>query len=149
MNHPIQANAQEYMSYTKYVSIHSEDRDIVKYPKASLFEIEMPEDINNVVAVKLSSWAFPANYNTFSVLNQNVTMTFVINNPYNPGANMVFNPLEQKIFECLYSSTNEQFVIVIEDGFYNPEQMVTELQNKFNVQIKMTCWATGLWRPHA
>ena len=41
-NHPIQPNAQEYMSYTKYVSIHSEDRDIIKYPNPGFFEIELP-----------------------------------------------------------------------------------------------------------
>ena len=37
--HPIQPNAQEYMSYTKHVSIHSEDRDIIKFPNSSVFEI--------------------------------------------------------------------------------------------------------------
>ena len=134
-NHPLISNSNDYMYYKKYVSIHSEDRDCLKYPISSLFEIELPEDITNVYSLRLINWTFPANYNTFSALNKNITMTFVINNPYNPGANMVFNPLEQKIFECLYSSTNEQFVIVIEDGFYNPEQMVTELQNKFNVAV--------------
>ena len=64
--HPIQPNAQEYMSYTKHVSIHSEDRDIIKFPNSSFFEIELPEDINNVVSVRLSTWTFPANYSTFS-----------------------------------------------------------------------------------
>jgi hypothetical protein len=134
-NHPIIPNSNEYIYYKKYVSIHSEDRDCLKYPVSSVFEIELPEDIINIYALRLVNWTFPANYNTFSLLNQNITITFVINNPYNPGANMVFNPLEQEIFECLFTSTNEQFVIVIEDGFYTPEQMVTELQNKFNTAV--------------
>ena len=49
---------------------------------------------------------------------------------------MVFAPLEQAIFNCLYTSNTQNFVIVIEDGFYNPTQMVTELQNKFNTAAK-------------
>jgi hypothetical protein len=60
----------------KYVSIHSEDRDIVKFPNSSEFEIELPQDYCNVQGVKLSSWEFPAIYNTFSASQFNVTMTF-------------------------------------------------------------------------
>lgn len=134
-NHPLIPNSNDYLVYKKYISIHSEDRDIIKYPDASQFEIELPEDITNVYSLRLINWTFPANYNTFSSLNNNVTMTFLINNPYNPGANMVFNPLEQAIFECLYTSMSENFVIIIEDGFYNPTQMATELQNKFNTAV--------------
>jgi hypothetical protein len=134
-NHPLISNSNDYIAYKKYVSIHSEDRDCIKYPVSSVFEIELPEDIINVYSLRLINWTFPANYNTFSTLNQNVRMTFIINNPYNPGANNLSNPLEQAIFECLYTSTNEQFVINIEDGFYNPTQMVTELQNKFNAAV--------------
>jgi hypothetical protein len=136
-NHPLIPNSNDYIIYKKFVSIHSEDRDVLKYPISSVFEIELPEDITNIYTLRLVNWTFPANYNTFSVLNRNVSFTFVINNPYNPGANMVFNPLEQEIFECLYNSTNEQFVIIIEDGFYTPEQMVTELQNKFNTAVSL------------
>jgi hypothetical protein len=134
-NHPLIPNSNDYLVYKKYVSIHSEDRDILKYPDASNFEIELPQDITNIYALRLINWTFPANYNTFSGLNNNVTMTFLINNPYNPGANMLSNPLEQAIFECLYLSATQNFTIIIEDGFYNPTQMVTELQNKFNTAV--------------
>jgi len=134
-NHPLIPNSNDYIIYKKFVSIHSEDRDILKYPDPSHFEIELPEDITNVYSLRLVNWTFPANYNTFSSLTNNVSMTFLINNPYNPGENMLFNPLEQAIFECLYTSTTNNFVIIIEDGFYNPTQMATELQNKFNVAV--------------
>jgi len=134
-NHPLIPNSNDYLIYKKYVSIHSEDRDIIKYPDASNFEIELPQDITNIYALRLINWSFPANYNTFSRLNNNVTMSFLINNPYNPGANMVFNPLEQVIFESLYTSSTQNFTIIIEDGFYNPTQMATELQNKFNTAV--------------
>ena len=70
--HPLIKNTQEYMLYQKFVSIHSEDRDILKYPNAATFEIEFPEDYLNVVSVRLATWTFPANYNTFSQVNKNV-----------------------------------------------------------------------------
>ena len=134
-SHPLIPNSNDYIIYKKYVSVHSEDRDILKYPNSNQFEIEMPEDITNVYSLRLINWTFPANYNSFSILNSNVLMYFKITNPYNPGENMVYNPLEQAIFECLYKSTNKPFDILIQEGFYNPTQMVTELQNKFNYAV--------------
>ncbi|NDH07475.1 hypothetical protein EBX93_16405 [bacterium] len=134
-NHPIQNNAQEYISYKKYVSIHSEDRNIVKYPNSNEFEIQLPESLQNVVSLRLINWSFPANYNTFSVLASNVTMTFKINNPYNPNSVVFPNDLYYKIFECLFSTTNDNYTVVIEEGFYTPTQMTTELTNKFNYVV--------------
>ena len=134
-SHPLIPNANDYIIYKKYVSIHSEDRDILKYPNSNQFEIEMPEDITNIYSLRLINWTFPANYNSFSILNSNTVMYFKITNPYNPGENMVLNPLEQAIFECLFKSTDTRFEIAIQEGFYNPTQMVTELQNKFNYVV--------------
>jgi hypothetical protein len=134
-NHPLIPNSNDYIIYKKYVSIHSEDRDILKYPNSNQFEIEMPEDITNVYSLRLINWTFPANYNSFSFNNSNITMFFRITNPYNPGANMVFNPLQQAIFTALFESSNQTYEILIQEGFYNPTQMVKELQNKFNFVI--------------
>ena len=133
-NHPIIQNADTYYVFKKYVSIHSEDRDMVRFPNSSQFEIELPEDITNVYKLALTDWTFPANYNTFSVLNENVTMTFKINMPYNPNENAVYNDLASSIFEALYLY-DKNYIIIIEDGFYNPEQMATTLTNKFNESI--------------
>ena len=134
-SHPLIPNSNDYIIYKKYVSIHSEDRDILKYPNSNQFEIEMPEDITNIFSLRLINWTFPANYNSFSIANSNVLMYFKITNPYNPGENMVFNPLEQAIFTCLFESSEKLFGIQIQEGFYNPTQMVTELQNKFNFVV--------------
>jgi hypothetical protein len=123
------------MFYKKYVSIHSQDRDIIKYPSSGEFEIELPQDMLNVSTIRLVNWTFPANYSTFSVINSNVTMTFKINNPYNPNVNNDTDLLAQKIFEALFLTTNDHFGIIIEEGFYNPGQMVIELTNKFNQSV--------------
>ena len=134
-SHPLIPSSQEYMYYKKYVSIHSEDRNQIKYPTAAEFEIELPEDLLNVAALRLVSWSFPSNYNTFSTINNNTVITFKINNPYNPNINGVTNILVQKTFECLFLSQTENYNIRIEDGFYNPQQMVVELTNKFNAGV--------------
>ena len=98
-SHPLIQSSQEYIYYKKYVSIHSEDRDIIKYPLSNDFEIELPEDMLNVASLRLYDWCFPCNYDTFSSTFNNVTMTFTINEPYNPNENNVDNLLYQKIFE--------------------------------------------------
>ena len=64
-NHPITPNSHEYMTVKKYVSIHSEDRDITKYPSSSVFDVELPQDYLNVVKIRLESWSFPSNYYSF------------------------------------------------------------------------------------
>ena len=133
--HPLIPNSQNYTSYKKYVSIHSEDRDFIKYPSSSSFEIELPEDYLNVSTVRLVDWTFPANYSTFSPLTSNITMTFLINNPYNPGEHEYSDSLQEAIFTALYNNKTNNYSIIIEEGFYNPDQMSTELTNKFNEAV--------------
>ena len=135
--HPLIQSSQEYIYYKKYVSIHSEDRNILKYPNSSEFEIEMPEDMCNVVSLRLTSWSFPSNYNAFSLLNKNISMSFKINNPYNPNGRTpaITNILILKTYEFLLLNKDNYYIVIIEQGFYNPDQMVTELTNKFNNSI--------------
>lgn len=130
--HPIIDNSQEYILIEKYVSIHSEDRNIEKYPDSSDFEIEIPEDIVNVNSIKLIDWTFPSNYNTFSLLNNNILFVFTINNPYNPSAFGLSDDYNYKIYEALFFTQNNAYQFIIEEGFYNPDQMVVELTNKMN-----------------
>lgn len=130
--HPLINNSQDYILYSKFVAISSEDRDITKYPQASTFEIELPEDITNVYKMGLDSWNFPSNYNTFSAQTNNVRMYFTIDRPYNPNENDLDNPLQQAIFEALFVNMNNYYTVTIDEGFYNPTQMTTELTNRLN-----------------
>jgi hypothetical protein len=134
-SHPLIPNSNQYLFERKFVSINSEDRDISKYPNASEFEIELPQDYLNVQSVKLYSWSFPANYNVFSFDQQNVFMSFKIIYPYNPGEHLVSDPLLECIFEAFYYNPTYEFSFLIENGFYNPSQMATELTNKFNIAV--------------
>lgn len=130
-SHPIIPNPQQYMFYKKYVSVHSEDRDILKYPNSSEFEVEMPEDLLNVASIKLVQWAFPANYNVFSINQGNVYLEFNITSPFVPSTSAQTN---YRIYQALASQT-KPYSFLIEEGFYNPTQMATELTNKFNYAV--------------
>lgn len=130
-NHPLIPNSQEYTFYQKFVAIHSVDRDINKFPNASEFEIELPQDFLNVVGVSLKSWSFPQT-DVFSSKNNNLTLSFIISEPYNAMLNNNTNELQIEISNGLYSHINESFIITIEEGVYRSEQMATELTNKMN-----------------
>jgi hypothetical protein len=97
----------------------------------------MPEDLLNVLNISLANWTFPANYNTFSPTSLNTTMTFKINNPFNPATASISSPYYSAIFKALFLAKDEDYLIVIETGFYNPDQMVTELTNKFNYVVSL------------
>jgi len=131
-NHPLIKNSNQYFLEKKYISISSEDRDITKFVNASEFEISLPQEYLNVASARLYSWSFPANYNVFSNINFNITMTFKFRKLYNPGEHSVSDPLLEGIFAALYNNRDNNLVIEIEPGFYNPEQMTNELTNKFN-----------------
>lgn len=135
-SHPLIPNSQEYLLKKKYVSIHSEDRDIVKYPSSAEFEIELPQDYLNVQGVRLSTWSFPSNYSVFSYDQSNITMLFKITCAYNPGEHPPYSDqLQEAIFAALYYNYTNNYAINIEEGFYNPQQMATELTNKMNESV--------------
>lgn len=133
--HPLIPNSQNYMYEKKFVSIHSQDRDYIRFPNSNEFEVELPQDYCNVETVRLMQWAFPANYDVFAAERNNILLIFQITNPYNPGEYMVNNPLLDAIFAALYENKDKQYPIIIEQGFYTPQQMSTELTNRFNEVI--------------
>lgn len=136
-SHPLIPSSQEYMYYKKYISIHSEDRDCLNYPNSTEFEIELPEDIVNVSTIKLVQWTFPANYSTFSASNNNIVFAFQMKDLYNPSVNGVTDLLTYRIFEALFYSIDHKYVFIIEEGFYNPIQMATEMTNKMNASVSL------------
>ena len=134
-NHNLIKNSNQYFLEKKYLSIQSEDRDITKYPISSEFEITLPQDYLNVASARLYSWSFPANYNVFSLTLFNIVMTFKFIKLYNPGEYGFSDQLTEAIFAALYNYIDKDIIIQVEAGFYNPEQMATELTNKFNYGI--------------
>ena len=137
-NHPIIPNAQEYMYEKQFVSIHSEDRHILKYPSSSDFEIELPQDYCNVQAVRLARWSFPStNYSTFTISQNNIYISFQITKPFNPGDYNLENNLLNKIYDALQAKLENNYIAVITEGFYNHNQMAVELTNRFNNAVSI------------
>jgi len=141
-SHPLIPSANQYAYDRQFVSIHSEDRNITKYPNSGEFEIELPQDYCNVQSVGLDSWTFPANYNTFSLLQNNVFLTFKIVSPYNPIGSvtditdlLMLNIIYQALI--LYNSNNGEYVTIIDDGFYTPFDIQNELTNKMNQTVNV------------
>jgi hypothetical protein len=134
-NHPLIPNQNEYICERKYISIHSVDRDILKYPNSASFEIELPQDYLNVQTIRLYSWSLPANYSLFSNNSGNLFLVFKFVDIYNPIENGLNDPLQNAIYAGLSSNKNKNYIISIEEGFYTPSQMSIELTNKMNVKI--------------
>jgi hypothetical protein len=136
-NHQLIPNSNNYIYEQHYVSIHSNDRDIHKYPKSSEFEIEMPKDYLNVISMRLHSWSMPSNYNVFSIQNYNIIMTFKLSTLYDPTGvsdfiDASYAATSNAFYQALKYNQEKNYVAIIEQGFYNPEQMANELTNKFN-----------------
>lgn len=111
---PLIKNSQQYMMNKKYVSIHSEDRNVFKYPNSNTFELDLPEDYRNVASVRLTEWNFPHRYVPFSVRNNNVFLRV----------------------RMTATDTLAEYDIQIQDGDYLPHQMVIELQQRLNAITK-------------
>ena len=134
-NHPLIPNSNYYLPEKKYISINSEDRDIIKFPNPASFEIELPQDYLNVQSIKLSSWSFPSNYNVFSVENNNIIMIFRFTDIYNPRLYNYDDILTNAIYDALITHIDTDILFEIEIGFYNPIQMANELTNKMNEAV--------------
>jgi len=134
-SHPIIPNAKSYFTENKFVAINSEDRNILKYPNSSSFEIELPQDYTNIQSVRLSQFSFPSKHNLFSISNNNIYMTFKITEIYNPIVNGLTEQVLENIYNGLTSNLNNSYVITIEEGNYYPLQMATELTNKMNDSV--------------
>jgi hypothetical protein len=140
-NHPLIPNNSEYIRYRKIVSIHSEDRNIEKFPQASFFEIELPEDMVNVEMVKLVSWCFPSNYNVFSIANKNLEFTFKFDSmsppkpvppPSDPEYAFLYALNEVHTLLTTPPHNDHEYVTTIQSGSYSPSQFVIELENRMN-----------------
>lgn len=89
----------------KYVSLHSEDRDIRKWPNSNHFMVTLPENIRQIVGLKISHISMPRVYR-FSKEYDNITLDITVNG--NDGK------------------------AVITEGNYTPEMLAIELTNQIN-----------------
>jgi hypothetical protein len=109
---PLINREQNYVLDRKLLTVHSEDRDITKWPNSNTFEIMLPEQLLNVQSMRLIQSTFPGSFFIFSEEYQNTKMQFTI-----------YNTLYQ---------------ITIQAGTYTPGQLTLELTNKMNAMIPVS-----------
>ena len=115
-DHPLIPREQTFAIDRKLMSVHSEDRDINKWPNANHFELQLPQTYTNVETLALVEYNFPINYNTFSTQNQNTIITVYV--------------------DILGTSTQPSLTITIEPGFYSPTQLAIMMENKLNLAVR-------------
>lgn len=103
---PIIPPEQFYTAERKLITIHTEDRDVCKWPNANHFEIELPESIHNVQSVRLSEISLPSHFYNISKQFQNNALVYSTNDG-----------------DC----SNNLKHIELPDGFYTPEQLANIL----------------------
>jgi len=117
-DHPLIPREQTYSINRKLITVHSEDRDINKWPNANHFELQLPQTYTNVETIALVEYSFPTYYYTFSNENQNTKITFMAT-----------------IATAGYGATSP-IVMTIAPGFYSPTQLATEMQNQLNLAVR-------------
>ena len=121
--HQLIRRQNTYVLDRKLVTVHSEDRDVNKWPCSNHFEVTIPQDITNVQSMRLVEINLPGNHYTFSNSQQNTKLSFSIQP--NPGS-----PL------YIWLVSIGIITIEIPEGFYSSaNDMALELQNAMNKAV--------------
>jgi len=103
-NHPLIKTSHNFVLDRKVLFIDSNDRDIERWPSASEFEINCPQNYNNVESLRLSSIMLP---------------------------NFFYNISEQlRTNKMIIEFLGVQHIIELEDGYYNYTQLATALKTQ-------------------
>ena len=125
--HPLQPREQTYLLDRKLLTVHSEDRDVKKWPQANHFEIILPQAYQNIESMRLVEANMPANYYTFSNEYQNTKLEFSLIPKNNTGAD--------PFYLSLSANVNGNYTVDIQEGFYCPEELAAEIENKMNIAV--------------
>ena len=125
--HQLIRRQNTYVLDRKLVTIHSEDRDINKWPQSNHFEVELPESLSNIQSMRLVEIQLPANQYVFSNNQQNTKLQFyiILGNSFLP----------TEVYIALYNNINNPYTITIQEGFYSPDEMAYELENSMNQAV--------------
>lgn len=118
-DHPLIPREQSYAIDRKLLTVHSEDRDISKWPNANQFELQLPQTYTNVETLALVQYSFPIYYNVFSNQNQNTMITISVN-----------------VVGVAGWGQTPPLTVTIEPGFYSPNQLAIEMENKLNLAVR-------------
>jgi hypothetical protein len=123
--HQLIPRQQTYTLDKKILTIHSEDRDMLKWPFSNSFAIECPEVYMNVQTIRLVDIALPQTQDVFNTEYQNTKFSFKLI-PRNPAS---------VYYLALASNVNTTYIVTIQEGTYEATELAQELQNKLNKVI--------------
>lgn len=132
-NHQLIPRDQSYVLDRKLVTIHSNDRDLKKFPNSNNFEVTLPETITSVDSMRLAEIQLPTKYYNFSDELQNTKIRFKLG-PVNAHLSNGMQTLLQNA---------EPFTLTIPAGFYNPSQLANKLSYLMNKIITDYLTANG------
>lgn len=119
--HPLIPREKTYMLDRKIVTIHSEDRDTGKWPNPNHFEIDLPEAMTQIESIRLLDSSFPTNQYVFSHNYQNTKLLFTFT-----------MDISDQAYPVWVDISNQVFTATIEEGFYTPDDLVSEIAGKMN-----------------
>jgi hypothetical protein len=137
-SHQLITRQQSYNLNKKLLSIHSEDRDVCKWPFSNNFAIECPEVYEKVETIRVVDITMPSLQYTFTNDYQNTKMAFKLY-PQNPAAAW-YIPLANNV--------NGEYILEIQEGYYSPEDLANELQNKLNNTVNSYIQSQGAYPPY-
>ena len=120
--HELIVRENSYNLNKKILTIHSEDRDIGKWPYSNIFELQCPQVYQNVESIKLIDVALPSIQYTFAHSYQNTIFLFKL------------IPSSSSDYYSLLNS-NTIYSFEIQEGRYTGSQLALEIQNYLNNTI--------------
>ena len=120
--HELISRNNSYNLDRKILTIHSEDRDIGKWPYSNIFELQCPQVYQNVESIKLIDVALPSIQYTFAHSYQNTIFLFKL-----------IPSTTSSYYILLNSDTIYSFEI--QEGRYTGSQLALEIQNYLNNTI--------------
>jgi hypothetical protein len=107
---------------TRMVTIHTEDRDLLKYPLENLFEVVLPTVVKNVLSMELFDITLPAFYYNVSDYLQNTKLWFSVPNYFT-------EPIE----------------IAVPSGCYTPASLCSALTKQLNDATTIRLYFLGVY----
>jgi len=107
---------------TRMVTIHTEDRDILKYPFENTFEVVLPTVLKNALSVELFDITLPTFYYNVSDYLQNTKMWFSVPTYFT-------EPIE----------------IGVQSGCYTPTDLCLAIASKLNEATTKQLYALGVY----
>lgn len=124
--HQLIRRQNTYVLDRQLVTIHSEDRDISQWPHSNYFEITLPQTLTNIQSMRLVEIELPGNQYVFSNNQQNTKLQFYII------PNVSTNTIE---YLALEAQSTIPYEINIQEGYFTPSEMATEIQNLMNQAV--------------